>query len=319
MENELNNIVIDYLLDPDNTDKALALQQWLDGGEDRPQLFREMKQVWEAGKGLPEAAFDRTAGWQALAGHMATPENIPAVTQVRAIRSRWWWAAAIALPLLAIGSYRYFHATTPEWTSYVAQGHDTDSLHLPDGTDISMKPGTELSYHNRQVRMIKGEAFFKIAKDEHERFSIAVPNATIEVLGTSFNVKTTGNYSDVAVWDGKVSVTGSKGEPVILTAGNLAVVNTTGEVQQPAGDYAWRCGWGNHDLSFSDQEVGLVMQTVSSFYQVHLQVSDKRILKSKITVRFNKVPLSEALLVLSEMLDLTTIKTTDSTYIFQHK
>lgn len=319
MENELNTIVIDYLSDPDNTAKALALQQWLDGGEDRPQQFREMKQIWEAGKGLPEATFDRTAGWQALAGHIATAGNTPVRTPVRAIRARWWWAAAIALPLLAIGSYQYFHTTTPEWTSYVAQGHDTDSLHLPDGTDISMKPGTELSYHNRQVRMIKGEAFFKIAKDEHQRFSIAVPNATIQVLGTSFNVKTTGHYSDVAVWDGKVSVKGSKGEPVILTAGNLAVVNTTGEVQQPAGDYAWRCGWSNHDLSFSDQEVGLVMQTVSSFYHVNLKVSDNKILKSKITVRFNKVPLSEALLVLSEMLDLTTIKTTDSTYIFQHK
>jgi len=316
MENELNNIVIDYLSDPDNTAKAQALQQWLDADASHPALFLQMKQVWETAPSLPEAPFDRKAGWQQLSEQISPARQTP----VRAIHSRWWWAAAIALPLLGVAGYRYLHTSAPEWQQYVAKGADTDSLHLPDGSDVFMKPGTTLSYRNRQLRMTQGEAFFKIAKDEQQRFSIEIPNGTIQVLGTSFNVKTTNSYSDVAVWDGKVSVQSDRGAAVTLTAGNLAILNTaTGEVKKPAGDYAWRCGWSNHDLSFSDQEVGLVLQTVSSFYHVHLQVADSDLLKSKITVRFNKVPLTEALLVLSEMLDLTTIKTTDSTYIFQHK
>jgi transmembrane sensor len=318
MENELNNIVIDYLSDPDNKVKALAFQQWLDAGEDRLQLFHDIKQVWEATGQLPPANFDRSAGWEALAGQLAIT---PATTtgKVVSLHKKWWWAAAVMLPLIIFTGYRYFKTPTPSWTTYLAKGNDTDSFTLPDGSEIALKAGTELSYRNREVRMIKGEAFFKIARDEQQRFSIQVPNATILVLGTSFNVKTTGSYSDVAVWDGKVSVTGN-GQPVTLTAGNLAIVdNKNGSVQRPAGNYAWRCGWGNHDLSFSDQEVGLVMQTVAAYYHVNLKVTDKDILKSKITVRFNKVPLSEALLVLSEMLDLTTIKTADTAYIFQHK
>lgn len=316
MENELNNIVIDYLSDPDNTAKALALQQWLDAGEDHPQLFNDIKQVWEASHHLPAAGFDRTAGWEAL----STQLSIPAATKVFSISKKWWWAAAVMLPLLIFTGYRYFKVPAETWTTYLAKGDDTDSLLLPDGSQIALKAGTELSYCSRAVKMIKGEAFFKITKNEQQRFSIQVPNATILVLGTSFNVKTTGSYSDVAVWDGKVSVTGKEGQAVTLTAGNLAIVdNDHGTVKKPGGNYAWRCGWGNHDLSFSDQEVALVMQTVAAYYHVNLKVTDKDILKSKITVRFNNVPLSDALLVLSEMLDLTTIKTADTAYIFQHK
>jgi len=319
MENELNNIVIDYLCDPDNTAKALALQQWLDAGADRPQLFNDMKQVWEASRQLPATGFDRAAGWEALVSELAIPATT-STTKVISIAKKWWWAAAIMVPLLIFTGYRYFKVPAETWTTYLAKGNDTDSLLLPDGSQIALKAGTELSYRSREVKMMKGEAFFNIAKNEQQRFSIQVPNATILVLGTSFNVKTTGSYSDVAVWDGKVSVTGKEGPAVTLTAGNLAIVdNNNLTAKKSAGNYAWRCGWGNHDLSFSDQEVALVMQTVASYYHVNLEVTDKDILKSKITVRFNNVPLSEALLVLSEMLDLTTIKTADTAYIFQHK
>lgn len=319
MENELNNIVIDYLADPDNTAKALALQQWLDAGEDHPQLFNDIKQIWETSGHLPPADFNRSEGWELLAKLLSVTGK-PATRNVFSMQPKWWWAAAIMLPILFFTGYHYFHTPVVTWTNYVAGNGDIDSLQLPDGSQIALKAGTELRYREREVRLIKGEAFFKIAKNEQQRFSITVPNATILVLGTSFNVKTTGTYSDVAVWDGKVSVTGQQGPAVTLTAGNLAIVNSNnGIAQKPAGNYAWRCGWGNHDLSFSDQEVALVMQTVASYYHVDLKVTDKDILKSKITVRFNNVPLSEALLVLSEMLDLTTIKTTDTTYIFQHK
>lgn len=319
MENELNNIVIDYLSDPDNTAKAHAFQQWLDAGEDRLQLFHDIKQVWETSRHLPPAAFDQAAGWELLASQLAIPATA-ATGKVVSISKKWWWAAAVMLPIMIFTGYRYFKVPADTWTTYVAKGNDTDSLLLPDGSAIALKAGTELSYRSREVKMIKGEAFFKIARDEQQRFSIQVPNATILVLGTSFNVKTAGNYSDVAVWDGKVSVTSKEGLPVTLTAGNLAIVdNDHGTVKKAGGNYAWRCGWGNHDLSFSDQEVALVMQTVASYYHVNLRITDKDILKSKITVRFNNVPLSEALLVLSEMLDLTTIKTADTAYVFQHK
>jgi ferric-dicitrate binding protein FerR (iron transport regulator) len=319
MENELNNIVIDYLSDPDNTAKALALQQWLAAGEDHPQLFNDIKQIWEATRHLPPAGFDRATGWDSLATQLSIP-TATTTTKVFSIPKKWWWAAAVMLPLLIFTGYRYFKVPAKTWTNYLAKGNDTNSLLLPDGSQIALKAGTELSYRGREVKMIKGEAFFRITKDEQQRFSIQVPNATILVLGTSFNVKTTDSYSDVAVWDGKVSVTGKEGQPVTLTAGNLAIVdNNHGTIKKPGGNYAWRCGWGNHDLSFSDQEVALVMQTVAAYYHVNLKVTDTDILKSKITVRFNNVPLSEALLVLSEMLDLTTIKTADTAYIFQHK
>lgn len=319
MENELHNIVIDHLCDPENKEKQAAVAAWLDASEENRLLFTQVKEVWEASNGLPLVAFDKKGGWETLSDQL----NIQgAQTPVRRItaRSMWWRAAAVVLPLVLVGAYFTLHYHQQSWTNYVAKGNAIDSLTLPDGSAVYLQAGSQLSYNNdhtqRQVKLQKGEAFFKIAKDGQHPFSIQVPDATIKVLGTSFNVSTTNTYSDVAVWDGKVSVSGAGDQPpVTLTAGDLAIIKNK-EVSKPAGNYAYRCGWSNKDLAFNDQEVAVVMQTLEAFYHVHLNVQDKKLLKNKITIRFNNVPLPEALLVMSEMLDLKTRQVSDTDYVF---
>ncbi len=141
-----------------------------------------------------------------------------------------------------------------------------------------------------------------------------MPNGIVKVLGTSFNISTTKGFSDITVWDGKVSVEGN-GKKVILTAGNMAVVDAaTGDLQQPEGNFAYRCGWGNSDLSFSNQTLAVVLETLSSFYHVSLETKDEQLCQSRITVRFNQIPLEEALTVLAEMLDLKVNQKSGSDY-----
>lgn len=325
MKNEVSNLVIDYLLNPDNKGKEIAFNKWLEEGDENRQLFLEMKQVWEATGKLPAAPFDPSAEWQALTGRINLRQhNVPRM-RILPQRTGWWWAAAVIIPLLFVTGYWYLHSSGGnDWTSYTSKGRDIDSLRLPDGTGIFLKTGTTLAYRQnnttREIKLIKGEAFFKVAKDEQRRFSIHIPAATITVLGTSFNVKIADTWSDVAVWDGKVNVKGTREQlPVTLTAGNLAVINTGGTVTKPAGNYAYRCGWSNHDLVFSDQEVATVIQTLASYYHVSLKMEDKHLLNNKITVRFNNVPLRETLLVLSEMLDLETQQVSDTAYVFKRR
>lgn len=315
MENDLSKFIIDYLADSGNPEKSRRMNDWLNAGEENRRLFESTRQAWDATGQLPPEPFDMTAGWNRLNDHMAAQS--PA--KVRTLRPwRTWWAAAVLLPLLGLACYLWMKDTDGGWVAYTAQHAVKDSLRLPDGSDVFLRPGATVQYRindrERSLRLTAGEAFFKISQDAQRQFSIQVPKGLVKVLGTSFNISTSAGFSDVAVWDGKVSVEGN-GKKVILTAGNMAVVNAaTGDVKQPEGNFAYRCGWGNSDLSFSNQSLQVVLETLGSYYDVKLETDDAQLRESRITVRFSHMPLDEALTVLSEMLDLRVNRKSGTDY-----
>jgi len=54
--------------------------------------------------------------------------------------------------------------------------------------------------------LLRGEAFFEVARDVHRPFTVNTPMGSVEVLGTSFGVQTHGDAILVAVRQGRVSV-----------------------------------------------------------------------------------------------------------------
>lgn len=321
MENELHKVVIEYLCDPANQEKKAAAEAWMNGFPERVAQYEAAKAVWDAGAALPPDAFDKTAGWDALRDELHLPQT---GTPIRSLKPRhtWWKVAAVAIPLLALAGY--FHNMQHHGEAYVTYGNtkptkQVDTLHLADGSQVFLRPGTAVSYrmtgHTRNVILQRGEAFFRIAKDEQHPFEITIPGGVVRVLGTSFNVKKSGAFSDVTVLDGKVSVGNDTQPPVLLTAGQQAIVKD-GQVTLQPGNYAYRCGWSNHDLYFSDQPVSTVLQTLGDLYHVNLSLQDSALLQKRITIRFNNVGLEEALPVMGEILDRHASRLSDTQYAF---
>lgn len=302
MENEHYSFIIDCLEDPGNAAKQQALDQWQAASEEHRILFREVKMLWEAAGGLPATPLDRAAGWEALSQQIA---QTPAA-RVRNMRG-WWKAAAVVLPLLMAAGYWFYHTTQNSRTTYMAGSLDKDSLLLPDGTAVYLQHGARLSWEKgfkeRHIQLEAGEAFFKVAKDEQRSFSISAANATIKVLGTAFNVRTSAAFTDVVVWEGRVSLAGDRQQPVILGAGELGIVEANNAAASKlAGNYQYRCGWANNELVFDKQPVAVVVRILSAYYHVQMEVPDT-LLNQRITVRFNHLPVNEAVGVLSAVLD----------------
>lgn len=87
-------------------------------------------------------------------------------------------------------------------------------LVLSDGSEIKLNSGTSLKYpinfikgENRQV-FLNGEAFFKVAEDKDHPFIVNADELSIRVLGTSFNVSSYPEDSnvDAVLVKGAVSV-----------------------------------------------------------------------------------------------------------------
>lgn len=69
------------------------------------------------------------------------------------------------------------------------------TVHLPDGSEIQLNAETQLLFSlafTRNIReiTIRGEAYLKIAPAVDQPFIVHLPSASVQVLGTEFNVNT---------------------------------------------------------------------------------------------------------------------------------
>ena len=155
---------------------------------------------------------------------------------------------------------------------------------LSDGTQVAMNVHAQLEFtENSQTRkaiLSKGEAYFSVHRDESRPFTIDAGNATIEVLGTAFNVDKTLRETLVEVFHGKVSVTSLDGlQHVELVKGQRARVSDSAiQVSQfNALQPDWQQGWLDLDnVSINDalfqlnrySEKPVVLKNVSADIQV---------------------------------------------------
>jgi ferric-dicitrate binding protein FerR (iron transport regulator) len=69
------------------------------------------------------------------------------------------------------------------------------TVHLPDGSEVQLNAETQLLFplafsHNTREITIRGEAYLKIAPVANQPFIVHLPGASVQVLGTEFNVNT---------------------------------------------------------------------------------------------------------------------------------
>ncbi|HNV52472.1 MAG TPA: FecR family protein, partial [Tenuifilaceae bacterium] len=131
-----------------------------------------------------------------------------------------------AVVISGIGGYKYFN---PELVALANNSNqNTVITTLPDGTTIYLAQNSTITYAKRFVgksRNVKleGEAFFDVAKDPEKPFVIETKAASVKVLGTSFNLKSTNSTNfELSVVEGKVGVNlnSNKNENVVAIAGD---------------------------------------------------------------------------------------------------
>jgi len=155
-------------------------------------------------------------------------------------------------------------------------------ISLPDGSMVKMNASTKIEYPEHftaSARRVKlsGEAFFEVTSDTACPFIIDTENASVEVLGTSFNVAAypRSGLVEVNVETGKVKLTQ-------ITEGNSIPKSAI----LPAGERGW--------LKVADNEIG------------HLKILAPNY-SSWITkeIVFQRTPLAEAFAVLENTYHVT--------------
>jgi transmembrane sensor len=220
------------------------------------------------------------------------------------------YAAIFLLPLMSLmtvylfverANYRTENLT---FSVHVAPGKSSDVL-LPDGTKVMLNSQSTLTYnnddplHKRKVSL-RGEANFKVTKNPHKPFVVSTQCFDVEVLGTTFNVKTyeSDDVHEVALLEGKVKLTtrNASHNTVYLAPNQKAIYNkATGALTVQSTDNSGETAWTRGVLMFRGESLHNINKELERKYDVHISMNCPNIEYDSFTGSFDNKPLSEVL------------------------
>lgn len=185
-------------------DAALRQQfdQWL-AAPGHAAAWAEVRQTWD---GLGAIAH-LNCGSARAALRPAQPERRARPTR----RARWprritalaagiaaIWIAWIAVPPAIIAMEADYRTATAQ----------RETIHTRDGSAVDLAGASAISIDigraERRVRLLKGEAFFDVARDNTRPFVVDAAGVEVTVLGTAFNVLVTSESTTIALLHGSV-------------------------------------------------------------------------------------------------------------------
>ena len=196
-------ILTDYLNEKCDKETKQKLALWLKEDSNNQKYLNELKIYWDA-KEFKSAKieFDSETGFQKL---LAKKSNKKSQLIRKTLRY-----TALVVALIATGLFGYLAVNRNISDTIVVNTKQTEkTVILPDGTSISLAKRSTIEYpnqfsENERLVKLKGEAFFKVAKNKVKPFIIISGQTKTRVVGTSFRIIEESNRTTIKVITGIV-------------------------------------------------------------------------------------------------------------------
>ncbi len=213
----------------------------------------------------------------------------------------WWWiaggVAGAAVLTLFLFSSLWFGPTSETGvpTHYQTGVGGLKEVGLRDGSTIILGGQTKLyvsfSAERRSVKLIEGQAWFVVAHNAHWPFVVTAGNGTITAVGTAFCVTRDSDRVVVAVTEGAVEILArlpppispnidqrmvakSVLAPIRIKRGEELAFRDNGALSPiKATDTHAATAWTQGRLTFDDQSLRYVIETVDRYSSRHIIVS----------------------------------------------
>ena len=308
----MDDVLVKYLLGEATETERGEVEQWIDESEQNRKYFDQFKLIWDKSQQLASTSNVNTdEAWgrfmqRVQADEAAPPKNKTIPLGGFTIKRM----AAILIMVLGISGLWYFISGAGGGNMLTAQAKDkTETVTLPDGSMVTLNRNSSISYpakftgDTRPVTL-KGEAFFNITPDKKKPFIIDADKSSIKVVGTSFNVKSTAEKTEVIVETGIVEVA-KKEHAIRVNPHQKATVsadkeepymeNNTDELYNYYRTKEFVCkGTPLHKLT----------EVLSEAYDVHIVIANASAAYQPYTTTFHDQSLDDILKVICETFNL---------------
>jgi transmembrane sensor len=206
------------------------------------------------------------------------------------------WAAAAAVLAIAVGlyfvlGYRNSSGESELRTAATALG-EMQRLVLSDGSKVALNTASRVDVHYsgavREIRLVKGEALFTVAKDSRRPFIVTAAGRQVLALGTAFGVRLDGTAVKVTLLEGRVEVKEADvqrrgielkpGQQLVAEAEKAAVVRNA-DVRRAT---SWQDGW----IILNGDTVRTAIDEVNRYTRERITCDDLRIATLRVSGTF---------------------------------
>lgn len=222
---------------------AAELNAWLEESPAHLLAYWRLESAWERADRLTALRAQSKTGRLISASRKAAPFAMRIA------------AAAIVLAGLGVGA-SLFLPKEPQPSVYKTAIGGRETLTLADGSRIELNTDTEVrisgTARERQIALVKGEAYFDVKHDPNRLFVVLAGNRRIVDLGTKFIVRRDAERLEVSLLEGRARLESASDafgpKAVELEPGDMAIAraNQTTLWKKPVetleGTLAWRKG-----------------------------------------------------------------------------
>ena len=196
------------------------------------------------------------------------------------------WAAVVAI----IATVFIYFFTSSDVVTIETGMAETRNVILPDKSKIILKPNSSISYRKKsflEKRKIKqkGTAYYDV--EEGKSFTVEFGKASLEVLGTTFEIKSTPEFSSVECYTGQVRVKSDKGEFDLTRKKGV-------NISDIAEEYNFEHDWSIELTRFKSTPLKEVFKSIESEFDVTIK-SGNIDLERKFTGSYSNESLKTAL------------------------
>lgn len=315
------------LATPVETDASAAAAYWLSKQRMAPLSRREAVEFEAWLKAAPSHAL-AWADLGRLWDNFDSVRTDPRILEIReaarrragtAVRMRRPWLVAASLVVAVIAGGMVWWRQTPHALTFSSasvsplgsasraepeplireastQIGERTLLLLSDGSKVTLNTATSVRADytgtERRLTLIKGEAFFEVAKNPVRPFVVTAGSRRVIAVGTAFNVRLQDSSVRVVLVEGKVRVTSaslpgiSDGLPastVTMTAGSALVADAQGPARVEAVDASRATSWRSGKLVFEDERLADVVSEMNRYSHETLQIADPALDNRKVS------------------------------------
>jgi len=313
-----DDMLVKYLLGEADSEEQTAVEQWIAASAANEKHYREMKLIWDESKKLEgKTTVSTDDAWQRLMQRVEQDEKneiaTPSSRNIQFSPARWMRAAALLLAMVGSGWLIYLLSGAGD-ELMLAQSFDKVLITtLPDGSVVTLNKNSELSYPahfegtERNVTL-KGEAFFSITANKAQPFVIDAGNSSVTVVGTTFNVKSKNDVTEVIVESGIVEVA-KKEKAVRLSPGQKIVVTENTSILKPENitDVLYNY-YRTNEFVCDSTPLEKVVAVFSEAYNVEISLQNKRMASLPLSVPFHDEPIDVKIAIIAKTLNLSVEK-----------
>lgn len=282
--------------------------QWLAASPEHRTWFAQQDESWRD--------LDLLASWRPEHSDEPNPDLLARPVPVR--RGRWLGAALALAASIAVAAGVFLWTRADDGT-FVAPVRGYERRTLADGSVVELNRGASLEVRftptERRVRLVEGEAQFKVAKNPARPFTVTAGGVSVRALGTAFNVRLGGGDVEVLVTEGVVRVNPPAPAPLakstetaaavsampvptlagsepLLTAGQRTVVSLTPQAEAPAvmpvtaDDLARLLAWQPQLLDYTSAPLSRVVTDFNRLNHLQIVIADESLGRMPIVASF---------------------------------